>query len=45
MVVLTRHVVADANDEGGFFGLGARPRTPAEAAAMDAVQEAAEPGG
>jgi hypothetical protein len=25
--------VADANNEGGFFGLGARPRTPHEAAA------------
>ena len=30
-------VVADANREGGFFGLGARRRTPNEAAAMDAV--------
>jgi uncharacterized membrane protein len=34
-------VVADANDDGGFFGLGARPRTPSEAAAMDAVRKAA----
>jgi uncharacterized membrane protein len=35
-------VVADANDEGGFFGLGARPRTPNEAAAMEAVRKAAQ---
>ncbi len=34
-------VVADANNEGGFFGLGARPRTPHEAAAMEAVRNAA----
>jgi uncharacterized membrane protein len=34
--------VADANNEGGFFGLGARPRTPREAAAMDAVSKATE---
>jgi hypothetical protein len=33
-------VVADANNEGGFFGLGARPRTPNEAAAMEAVKTA-----
>jgi uncharacterized membrane protein len=33
--------VADANNEGGFFGLGARPRTPNEAATMDAVAQAA----
>ncbi|MEV5572104.1 DUF1003 domain-containing protein [Spirillospora sp. NPDC052269] len=33
--------VADANDEGGFFGLGARPRVSAEAAAIDAVHRAA----
>jgi uncharacterized membrane protein len=33
-------VVADANKEGGFFGLGARPRTPNEAAAMEAVRRA-----
>ncbi|MFC5180460.1 DUF1003 domain-containing protein [Actinomadura harenae] len=32
--------VADANDEGGFFGLGARPRVPAEAAAMEAIRKA-----
>jgi hypothetical protein len=35
-------VVADANNEGGFFGLGARPRTPHEAAALEAVRKAAE---
>jgi len=34
--------VADANREGGFFGLGARTRTPAEAAAMQAVTRATE---
>ncbi|MEV0398447.1 DUF1003 domain-containing protein [Actinoallomurus sp. NPDC050550] len=34
--------VADANNEGGFFGLGARPRTPNEAAAIEAVKEATE---
>jgi hypothetical protein len=33
-------IVADANDEGGFFGLGARPRVPNEAAAMEAVRTA-----
>ena len=33
-------VVADANNEGGFFGLGARPRTPHEAAAIRAVRKA-----
>jgi hypothetical protein len=33
-------VVAEANNEGGFFGLGARPRTPREAAAMEAVARA-----
>src|SRR5262249_35437760 len=31
-------VVADANNEGGFFGLGARPRTPNEAAAIEATR-------
>jgi hypothetical protein len=35
--------VADANNEGGFFGLGARPRTRHEAAAIAAVRQAAEP--
>ncbi|MEY9878450.1 putative membrane protein [Streptacidiphilus sp. MAP12-33] len=30
-------VVAEANNEGGFFGLGARPRTPRESLAMEAV--------
>jgi hypothetical protein len=35
--------VADANNEGGFFGLGARPRTRHEAAAIRAVMRAAEP--
>jgi uncharacterized membrane protein len=35
-------VVADANNEGGFFGLGARPRTLHEAAAMEAVRKAAD---
>lgn len=34
--------VADANSEGGFFGLGARPRTPHEAAAMEAVAKATQ---
>ena len=34
--------VADANKEGGFFGLGARPRTRAEAEAMQAVSRATE---
>jgi hypothetical protein len=39
-------VVADANKEGGFFGVGARRRTPAEAAAIQAVSRATtEPGG
>jgi uncharacterized membrane protein len=33
-------VVADANREGGFFGLGARRRTANEAAAIDAVRRA-----
>jgi uncharacterized membrane protein len=33
-------VVADANKEGGFFGVGARRRTPNEAAAMQAVSRA-----
>ena len=33
-------VVADANREGGFFGVGARYRTPNEAAAMQAVSRA-----
>jgi uncharacterized membrane protein len=37
-------VVADANNEGGFFGLGARPRTAHEAAALEAVRKAAEAG-
>lgn len=36
-------VVADANNEGGFFGLGAQPRTPHEANAMEAVRKATEP--
>ncbi|MBV6700187.1 DUF1003 domain-containing protein [Kitasatospora aureofaciens] len=35
-------VVADANDEGGFFGLGARPRVPNEVAAMEAVRAATD---
>ncbi|MGK4579063.1 DUF1003 domain-containing protein [Kitasatospora sp. HPMI-4] len=34
--------VADANNEGGFFGLGARPRVPNEAAAMEAVRAATD---
>ena len=34
-------VVADANEEGGFFGSGARQRTPAQIAAMHAVSRAA----
>jgi uncharacterized membrane protein len=33
-------VVADANKEGGFFGVGARRRTPSEAKAMQAVSRA-----
>jgi uncharacterized membrane protein len=33
-------VVADANREGGFFGVGARRRTPGEAAAIQAVSRA-----
>ncbi|RAG87163.1 hypothetical protein DN069_02640 [Streptacidiphilus pinicola] len=37
--------VAEANNEGGFFGLGARPRTPREAAAMEAVAGAARQSG
>lgn len=37
--------VADADNEGGVLGLGARPRTPSEAAAMDAVRVAADPDG
>ncbi|GAA1979577.1 DUF1003 domain-containing protein [Kitasatospora viridis] len=36
--------VADANEEGGFFGLGARTRVPNELAAMAAVQAATELG-
>jgi uncharacterized membrane protein len=35
-------VVADANNEGGFFGLGARPRTRHEAAAIEAVRRATD---
>ncbi|MFE2411648.1 DUF1003 domain-containing protein [Kitasatospora sp. NPDC059408] len=35
-------VVADANNEGGFFGLGARPRVPTELRAMEAVRTATE---
>jgi uncharacterized membrane protein len=34
--------VADANIEGGFFRVGGRRRTPSEAAAMEAVNRAAE---
>ncbi|WP_369390347.1 DUF1003 domain-containing protein [Streptomyces sp. CG1] len=34
--------VADANNEGGFLGLGARPRVPNEVAAMEAVKAATE---
>lgn len=34
-------VVADANLEGGFFRVGARRRSPSEAAAMEAVSRAA----
>ncbi len=37
--------VADANKEGGFFGLGARPRTRAEAEAMRAVSRATDGAG
>jgi len=35
-------VVAQANNEGGFFGLGARPCTPNEAAAIQAVSNATD---
>ncbi|MFE0459488.1 DUF1003 domain-containing protein [Kitasatospora sp. NPDC058965] len=35
-------VVADANDEGGFLGIGAGPRVPNELAAMAAVRAATE---
>ncbi|HUN37885.1 MAG TPA: DUF1003 domain-containing protein [Trebonia sp.] len=37
-------VVADANKEGGFLGIGARRRTSAEVAAVRAVSGAAAPG-
>ncbi|MFD9692948.1 hypothetical protein ACFWXO_45185, partial [Kitasatospora sp. NPDC059088] len=33
-------VVADANEEGGILGLGARTRVPNEVAAMEAVRAA-----
>ncbi|HYZ53681.1 MAG TPA: hypothetical protein VE733_09310 [Streptosporangiaceae bacterium] len=36
----TAAAVADANKEGGFFGLGARRRTDSEAAALEAVERA-----
>ncbi|MEV7601887.1 DUF1003 domain-containing protein [Kitasatospora sp. NPDC089797] len=36
-------VVADANEEGGFLGLGARTRVPTELAAMEAVRVASDP--
>ncbi|SEM04323.1 DUF1003 domain-containing protein [Streptacidiphilus jiangxiensis] len=42
-LVRIAEVVAEANNEGGFFGLGARPRTPRESAAMEAVAAAARP--
>ncbi|MFF2147108.1 DUF1003 domain-containing protein [Kitasatospora sp. NPDC058190] len=35
-------VVADANEEGGILGLGARTRVPNELAAMDAVRVASD---
>ena len=35
--------VADANMEGGFFGLGAQRRTPNETAALNAVRNATGP--
>ncbi|MEV8516509.1 DUF1003 domain-containing protein [Dactylosporangium sp. NPDC051484] len=35
-------VVADANNEGGFFGFGARPRTPREAMTIEAVRHATD---
>ncbi|MEV7024288.1 DUF1003 domain-containing protein [Kitasatospora sp. NPDC093558] len=35
-------VVADANNEGGFLGIGARPRVPNEVRAMEAVRAATE---
>jgi uncharacterized membrane protein len=38
-------VVADANKEGGFFGIGARRRTSSEAAAIRAVSRATETAG
>jgi uncharacterized membrane protein len=34
--------VANANREGGFFGLGALPRTPKEAAAVEVVRRATD---
>jgi uncharacterized membrane protein len=34
--------VAEANNEGGFFGLGARPRTRHESAAIQAIRQATE---
>ncbi|WBP84959.1 DUF1003 domain-containing protein [Kitasatospora cathayae] len=36
-------VVADANEEGGILGLGARSRVPSELAAMEAVRVAGDP--
>jgi uncharacterized membrane protein len=36
-------VVAEANSEGGFFGLGARRRTANEVAAIEAVRRASQP--
>ncbi|MEV6925597.1 DUF1003 domain-containing protein [Dactylosporangium sp. NPDC051485] len=42
LLVEIASVVADANNEGGFFGLGARPRTPREATAIEAVRRATD---
>jgi hypothetical protein len=42
LLVQLAMIVADANNEGGFFGLGARPRTPSEAAAIHAIQKTTE---
>ncbi|MFJ8470979.1 DUF1003 domain-containing protein [Kitasatospora sp. NPDC094011] len=36
-------VVADANEEGGFLGLGARTRVPNELVAVEAVRAASDP--
>jgi uncharacterized membrane protein len=40
LLVQIAAVVADANQEGGILGIGARARTPSEAAALQAVRTA-----